>query len=194
MGIEEEKARRDRHNRAIILIVGSVILLAMVYGSGMRSQVKKLQAINEQRKLAEQNYRAAQRDLHLRLAVAQQLEARRRLDLALVELDKRNFGAAHENVRTAADLLNAAQKANANTPDLSGIPSELGAMNLVSATDVATARMPLVEAARRMDKALSPFVPGFLDASAKADAAHPIKAPTMNDVPLPPGNDVTRTE
>src|SRR5262249_48223035 len=136
------------------LVVGTLIVLAFAYGSGMRRQLKVIQAVNEQRKLTEQNYRTAQRELRLRLAVAQQLEARRRLDLALVELDKRNFGAAQENVRPAADLLNAAKRANANTPDLSEIAASLGAMNLVSATDVASARLPLVEVARRMDGAL----------------------------------------
>jgi hypothetical protein len=193
MALEEQDAR-NRRTRKIILIVGSIVLLAMVYGSGMRSQVRKIQAINEQRKLAEQNYRVAQRDLRLRLAVAQQLEARRRLELAMGELDRRNFGVAHDHIRTAADLLNAAQKANTNTPDLSALAAQLEAINLVSATDVAAARLPLVDAAHKMDAALSPFIPRFLDASVKADAAHPIKAPTMNDVPLPPGNDVTRTE
>jgi hypothetical protein len=190
----EAQAARDRRVRTILLIVGSVVLLAMVYGSGMRSQVRKIQAINERRKLADQNYRVAQRELRLRLAIAQQLESRRRLDLALAELDRRNFGVAQEHIHTAADLLNTAQKANASTPDLSDIAVQLGAMNLVSATDVAAARVPLVDAARKMDAALNPFIASFLETSAKADAAHPIKAPTMNDVPMPPGNDVTRTE
>ena len=98
------------------------------------------------------------------------------------------------HVRTAAQLLSDAQKANASTPDLSNVAARLREMNLVSATDVAAARLPLVDAARKTDEALNPFVAGFLEAGAKADAAQPVKAPTMNDVPLPPGNDVTRTE
>ena len=41
-----------------------------------------------------------------------------------------------------------------------------------------------------MDPTLDASTPSLLQAAAQEDAAHPIKNPTANDVPVLPGNDV----
>src|SRR5688572_6703315 len=91
-----------------LLIGGSLFILAMTYGAGMKRQVSALNEMNEQRKFVEQEYREAQRDLRYRLAVAYQLEGRRRLALALDEMERRNFGVAQEHITTATKLLETA--------------------------------------------------------------------------------------
>ena len=45
-----------------------------------------------------------------------------------------------------------------------------------------------------MDGMLGDFVPSFLKEKTEYDTAHPIIPPTMNDVPLPPGNEVMRRD
>ena len=187
---------KDRWVRWGILIIGSAIILAIFYGSGMRAQTKRLQAINEQRKVAEQNYRDAQREQRIRLAVAQQLEGRRQASLALLELDKRNFGAAQERLSEASKRLQAANVADSSVPNLAAIAEKFGAINLVATPDTGAQRTTILALVDEMDKAMTDFTPDFLNRSVAADTANPIKKPTMNDVPLPPamGNDVTRVK
>lgn len=188
-----DKPRPENRLRTPILIIGTLIVLAMTYGSGMKAQTRTVKAINERRKLAEQDYRQAQRDLRLRLSVARQLEARRQVSLALAELDRRNFGLAQEHVKRASELLTDAGATQSSAPDLAPAADALKQVNLAAAADVSGQRQELLAVAARMDDALNPAVPEFLDVSARYDEAHPIQMPTMNDVPLPPGNDVTRT-
>lgn len=188
---------RQKRVRIWILVVGTLVTFAMVYGSGMRAKVKEAQKIDERRKIAEQNVRIMQREMHLRLALSEQLEARRLLSAALDQLDARNFGQAQESVKTAAELLQEAEKERSTNPDFSdvaGALSQAAATTVGSSPDVATARTPIAEAARQMDEKLNPYVQDFLRKSLQSDAVNPIKAPTMNDVPQFIGNDVTRTE
>jgi len=188
---------RQKRVRTWILVVGTLVTFAMVYGSGMRAKVKESQKIDERRKIAEQNVRIMQREMHLRLALAEQLEARRMLSLALDQLDARNFGQAQESVKNAADLLLEAQKANSTNPDFTDVAnalSQAAATTVGSSPEVATARAPILDATRVLDAKLNPYVQDFLQKSSQSDAANPIKAPTMNDVPQFIGNDVTRTQ
>jgi hypothetical protein len=176
----------------MILIGGTLIVLAMTYGAGMRRQVGALKAMNEQRKIVEQEYREAQRDLHIRLAVAYQLEARRHIALATDEMEKRNFGVAQEHIGTATKLLETAQAANTNAADLSAYIPRLTRTNLTATENIGEQRTALNNLARELDATLNGFVPDFLTAKSQEDAANPIKKATMNDVPLPPGNEVGR--
>ena len=187
---DSDKERKDRIVRTTILVGGGLFVVAMAYGSGMRAQVKKIQAINEVRKLSDQNYRDAQRKLRLRLAVVEQVEARREVALSLAELDKRNFGTAGEHLQAAARYLQEAQRQNATVPDLSPVNEKLSAIHFVASDNIEPQRNAVLEVAAQMDTALSGFVPAFIDDSAKDDTAHPIVMPTMNDVPLPPGNQI----
>jgi hypothetical protein len=184
----------SRWMRPTILIVGTAVVLFMTYFSGVRQAKRMLTAKDEARKIAEQNYRVAQRDLIYRLTVAQQLEARRRVGAALQELDRRNFGVAQEHVKTAVGLMKTAQAAGTNAPDFSELTTALENINVIGATDVSAAREPLLNAMNQMDSALGEFVPGFLQEKAEYDKANPIIPPTMNDVPLPPGNEVMRRD
>jgi hypothetical protein len=175
-----------------LLIGGSLFILAMTYGAGMKRQVAALKEMNEQRKLVEQEYREAQRDLRYRLAVAYQLEGRRRIALALDEMEKRNFGVAQEHVTAATKLLETAQTANTNATDLSAFIPRLTQTNLTATENIGEQRTALNALARDLDATLTGFVPDFLTAKTQEDAAHPIKKVTMNDVPLPPGNEIGR--
>ena len=194
--MSDNTSTKDRYVRWGILILGSIIVLAMAYGSGMRSQTKNVRAVDEQRKVAERDFRMAQRDLRLRLAVAQQLEGRRQVSLALLELDKRNFGAAQERLGAAVKQFQRAQAAGATIPDLSDASGKLAAINLTATPDTGSQRMEILSVVETMDKILTDFTPSFFENSAKTDAVSPIKKPTMNDVPVipPPGNDVTRVK
>jgi hypothetical protein len=188
----ENSAAKVRRTRVVMLIVGLIIYSAFVYGSGMEAELHKAKTVNEARKLAAQDYRDAQRKLRLRIAAVELLEARRQVDVALTALDQRNFGTAQGHVSAAATLLGEAQQSGTNVPDMAEAATALKATNLTTATDFAGQRTALTGIAAKMDAALDPYSPSFIDMSLKDDAAHPIKNPTMNDVPVLPGNDIIR--
>jgi septation ring formation regulator EzrA len=188
----ERKPLDQKAVRLALLIGGSLIVLAMTYGAGMRRQMGKLKEMNEQRKIVEQQYREAQRDLHYRLAVAYQLEGRRQVALALDEMERRNFGVAQERLTNAVKLLETAQSANTNAVDLSAFIPRLTQTNLTATENIGEQRTALNTLAREMDAKFTGFVPDFLTAKTQEDAANPIKKVTMNDVPLPPGNEIGR--
>ncbi|MBC8102481.1 MAG: hypothetical protein H7Z41_07815, partial [Cytophagales bacterium] len=89
-----DNAKKNQIVRSTILVIGTIVVIAMAYGSGMRAQVRKLTKINEERKVERRDLRLGQIDLRTSQALTQQLEARRQVALALLELDRRNFGAA----------------------------------------------------------------------------------------------------
>jgi hypothetical protein len=185
-----EPTPKDRMVRTVIIVGGALFVLAMTYGSGMRAQVKKIQDLNEVRKKSEQDYRDAQRKMRVRLATVKQLEARRQVSLALNELDRRNFGSAADHIKTAAQLLQEVQTANTANPDLGHVLSELQQVNPLASVNVGGERDTLTSIATEIDTSLSDFVSNFIRDSTADDTAHPIVAPTMNDVPLPPGNQI----
>jgi len=172
-------ARRDDLNRKMrltILVTGSVFLLAMAYGSGMRSQVKKLRAQHEQVKVWKQETRLMQITARGSDARLQQWEARRLLGLAQADFAAGNAEGAKARVAEAVTRLETAASADsAVTADLADLTAEL--------KTAAPAALPAI--LERMDAALS-------TASPKPDALTPItiKEPNLNDVPT--GNDVAR--
>lgn len=188
------KAGRDRRMRLFIVIVGSLVILAMTYGSGMRAQVRRIRDIEEKRKAIDQELRQSQRNGRLRLAAVEQLEARRQVSLALMALDQRNFGIAQKNVTEAARLLDVAQKADTTNPDLSGVATSLHQMSIVAAADISAQRNALLSTATQMDKTFDAYTPQFLQTSAADDDIHPIQKPTMNDVPNPNGHEMNQAD
>lgn len=173
--------------RLVILILGALYVLAMFYGGGMKRQVKTLQAINEQRKVAQREYRLSQMDLRLRLATMQQLEGRRQVSLALASAQSGDAAQTKKHVGEAVHLLIDADAAETSNADLSDEIVDLQKMEKAATVEPAQ----LAAVAARMDAALDTQVPNLIKNSAIDDKAHPIAPPTMNDVPQLPGNDVT---
>lgn len=192
--------KKNQRFRAALLIVGTIFVLGMAYGSGMRGQVKKLQDFHEQLVTVRRDLRLSQIDLRASQALAQQLEARRQVTLALGELDKRNFGAAQERLTEAASRLKTVQKANDSArsakpqqpsvaaADLTAIGTQIKRINLVATSDTGAQREQLLAVAAQMDTELGKVAP-----KANAEfAAVTVDPPTLNDVPQLPGNDVTQ--
>jgi DNA repair exonuclease SbcCD ATPase subunit len=193
-------AKKNQAFRAVLLIVGIIFALGMAYGGGMKRQVKKLQAQNDKLVTTRRDLRLAQMDLRNNQALTQQLEARRQLSLALIELDKRNFGAAQEHLGEVSSRLETIKKANdaaqATKPqqpmvsltNLTAIGEEVKQVNLTATPDTGSQRERLQALAAQMDAELSKAVP----APDAEFAPITVDPPTLNDVPQLPGNDVTK--
>lgn len=154
-----------------ILISGTLFVLAMAYGSGMKSQVKKLQKLTQEFKISQRSLRASELARKSDVALLHQLEARRLLDKALEAIAQRNFGIAQEQLKAAVAHLETAKQAEAtNTAALESLIPTLSAL--------ATTPDPtkLTELVHRMDAALDKVSP-------KTDYKSEVT------VPPPTGND-----
>jgi multidrug efflux pump subunit AcrA (membrane-fusion protein) len=174
--------------RRVLIIGGSIFMLAMFYGSGMRGQVKKLQKQYEQVKIYRQEARLAQLTAQARDAQLQQLEARRLLDVAGTALQQGDTAAAKNTIAEAITRLRTASTVDAaTTADLNGITDDLANLSLENRD---AARLSLDGFAHAMDEKFTQS--GSIPAP---DALTPvtITPPTDNDKPTL-GNDVTRVK
>jgi hypothetical protein len=201
-------APNDPTKRTIMLTLGTIVVLAMTYGSGMSAEIHKIQAINETLKSAKSDLRVTQMDLRTSDALIQQLEARRQLDLALAALDQRNFGIAQQRLDEAAVRLLLVEQADqaakahpvetadyvyqppVSTLDLSALAGQIKGTALATTPDIGAQRQQILGFVSQLDAQLGRVV-------LPADAPLPpvtVKPPTLNDVPETPGNDVTRIQ
>jgi len=112
-----------------ILITGSIVILAMTYGSGMRQQTKKLQDITQQLKIVRRGLRASELGRQADIALVHQLEARRLLDASLEAIASRNYGTAQDIVKDAIAHLETASTVQAtNIADTSVVLKGLKAL------------------------------------------------------------------
>jgi F0F1-type ATP synthase membrane subunit c/vacuolar-type H+-ATPase subunit K len=145
-------------SRAKRMMVGAAVgigALGVAYGAG-RLQGKlatdaadrRTEEANQQRQRASGEF-DAQRDRALRL------EARRRLHLALIAVEDRNFGIAQSHLDKAATLLGRS-RGNAKLDSLTG---ELEKDKLGATDDVGAIRQRLLGYVREFDEALPPAEP-----------------------------------
>ncbi len=105
-----------------ILITGTLFILGIAYGSGMRSQTKKLQNLTQDLKIIRRSLRASELARQSDIALLHQLEARRLLDRTLEAIAARNYGIANTHLKTIAVHLTTAQQASAaNTAALDAL-------------------------------------------------------------------------
>jgi hypothetical protein len=172
-------AAQQTRIRRLILGIGSLVVLAMVYGSGMRQSTRKLRVLENTLKVARQDARSAQLALQAREAQLQQLEARRQLALALSALDARNYGIASERVAEAARRLQTAESVGAaTTADTGTLSRTLTSFQIPAGANLEQPRSALLDAAKELDAALRKVVP-------EPTALTPVTVPppTANDVP-----------
>lgn len=179
---------RQRRFRLLILSLGTVLLIAFSYGSGMRGQKKALELVKQERRVLKERLRLSELSLRARDAALLQWEARRQLAVALRSLDKDNFGDLREAIEaTVVRIEAAAQVGAADAADLSGALEILRGMDIAPTENRGQLRDALVNAADVMDKALEQTAPG-------PDSITPVSvpAPNLNDIPKLPGPEIGR--
>ncbi len=143
---------KARFKRAAILTLGTLIVIAISYGSGMRANVRRATIAEDREKAKIGELAVARADLAERDRGIAQLEARRQLHLALLALDERNFGIAQQHLAQAGTLLSAP-----GTPaDVSTLGGQVKALTVVAAGDIGQQRAQLLDLARRFDVLVPP--------------------------------------
>lgn len=153
----EPSARPDdsgggRGQRVLIGLGAGVVALGAAYGAG-RYQGKLTTDAAEQRAAETESAKKratsefdAQRDRAIRL------EARRRLHLAALAVDDRNFGVAEGHLAKASALLGRAKGEAA----LDQIASEIGSAKLPASDDLGATRKRVLDWVAAFDKAMPP--------------------------------------
>lgn len=136
-------ARKSRVKRVLIGLGASVATLAAAYGFGRFQTSERIDAAE-----AAASAKAAQ--LSAEHTTALRLEARRKLHLALIALDARNFGIGQEQLSAAASLLAATH------PDgeLDKLNKEIAAYQLKATENVGAERDAINDWIRRFDDAV----------------------------------------
>lgn len=152
---EASSSDGSRYKRLLAGVVGVIVTILASYGIGRFQGAQSTNAAEERTKAeAEARSRAtqefdAQRDRAIRL------EARRRLHLASVAVEEKNFGIAREHLTKCATLLERSKGIAA----LDDLASRIRKQPLAASDDVAAARAELASFTRAFDQALPPAEP-----------------------------------
>lgn len=161
--------------RKFIATTFSIVVGAMLFGSGWRMSTKKVQKIENERRIVSEALRNAELAIQGRETIVHQLEARRQIDLAQRALGERNYGVARQHVSEALARLATARKIGAvSAADSTAVEAIL--QGVTSPTDADSGK--LSEAIKSLDAGLAKSVPA-------PDAVTPVTVapPTANDAP-----------
>jgi hypothetical protein len=127
----------------------AVVVLGTAYATGRLQTASKISDAEERAGAANQARDRTSEDLRGERAEVLRLEARRRLHLALLALEDRNFGIAQAHVDAAAGLL--AQGSSGAPAGIGDLQRELAAARLVATEDLGQQRQRLLDVVRRFD-------------------------------------------
>jgi uncharacterized protein HemX len=153
----EKSAATSGSKKALIGAGIGLVAIAVAYGVGRVQGGQATSAADERAKAAASEREKAGQALSDEKGVTQRLEARRRLHLALVALDERNFGIAEQHVAAAGKLI---QKSGApKDGEMAKLGDELASGRLVATEDVGSQRSKLLGWAKRFDATMPPAEP-----------------------------------
>jgi uncharacterized protein HemX len=134
--------------RALIVILVVLASAGIAYGFGRLQTSSKIDAAEQKAAEAEKTAAAVE-------ARVLRLEARRRLHLALVQLEQRNFGIAEQHLTAAGALLEKSKP----EADLGQLRTELAGARLKASDDIAAQRAKIAAWAARFDELSPPAAP-----------------------------------
>jgi hypothetical protein len=147
------KPRRSRFKK----FLWTVLILALALGGtylGAWFQMKaRVNAMQEQLTGAGEQVAIAQQRLTTEHQRVTELEARRRIHLAIMAFDENNFGTAREQLRAAATLLDATP----GNAELAALARSLRTLELAPSVDLSTQRAALVQLAAKFDSLRAPM-------------------------------------
>lgn len=151
------QAKAGAGKKALIGAGVGLALLAVTYGVGRYQGAQTAGAADERAKEAANERAKSETSLSSERARVTQLEARRRVHLALIALDARNFGIAQEQLTNAGKLIQ--NSAPAKDSELAKLGDELASSRLVATEDMGSQRSKLLAWTQRFDAALPPAKP-----------------------------------
>jgi len=152
---KKKPATESRTQRTIAIVGGVLAGLATLYGVGRFQGHAETQAADQRTQEAEKQKERATSEFDAQRDRAIRLEARRRLHLALIALDDRNYGIAEGHVERAATLLERAK----GLPALDALAADLRGVKLAPSGEPSASREKVFVLVKRFDDALPPAEP-----------------------------------
>ncbi len=143
--------------RVMILVGLAVLALVVAYTVGRVQTASHVTEAKRQVEQIDKSQKQTKGQLDSEKALVDQLEARRRLHMALLAMDQRNFGIADQHMQAAAKLL-ARSKPAAGT-DLDKLRGEVASFKLVATEDLAGQRQKILDMVHRFDELVPPEKP-----------------------------------
>lgn len=150
--IDRPSLKKAKAKQIAILTLAAALVLSVAYAVGRLQTSKAIDAAESETAEAVNATKAVEQTLASERNTIKKLEARRQLHLALLALDKRNFGIAQEHVDVAARLLNGHVSG-----DLEAIRSSLSGFRLLATEDLEVQRAKVLDWAGRFDVAMPPI-------------------------------------
>lgn len=139
------KAAPSRVKRYLWGIGGLILLGGGAYLGGRLQVQHELAVATSELKASRERQVEQQRALD-------ELEARRRIHLSIIELDANNFGTAQAHLRAAADLLGS----DPGAPEVTSLAAALRTLELAPSLDIPAQRAALTALAARFDSLRPP--------------------------------------
>lgn len=139
------KAAPSRVKKYLWGIASVVLLVGGAYLGGRLQVQKELTTATSELQTSLERQVAQQR-------AVDELEARRRIHLSIIELDANNFGTAQAHLRAAAALLGS----DPGTPELTSLSTALRTLELAPSLDVPAQRAALTALAAKFDSLRPP--------------------------------------
>ncbi len=141
------------------MILGAlgVLALAVAYTVGRVQTASHVTEAKHQVEQIDKSQKQTKGQLDSEKSLVDQLEARRRLHLALLAMDQRNFGIADQHMRAAAKLLGESQPAAGS--DLSKLQQKVQSFKLVATEDLAGQRQKILDMVHSFDELVPPAKP-----------------------------------
>jgi len=152
---EKPVAKGSRSQKTIAIVGGVLASLATSYGVGRFQGHSETQSAEQRTQEAQKQKERATGEFDAQRDRAIRLEARRRLHLALMALDDRNYGIAGGHVERAATMLERAK----GLPALDALATDLRGTKLAPSGEPSASREKVTVLIRRFDEALPPAEP-----------------------------------
>jgi hypothetical protein len=145
-----------RARRIIALVLGFAVLLGGAYAVGRADAGSKTEAVKEQAAAAQATHQQATANLAAQVQSERRrivlLEARRRIHVALIALDERNFGIASQELDGAGSMMSTVEGA-ADGP-IAELSARLHGYKTVVTNDLGSQRAEIVAFAKKLDVVL----------------------------------------
>lgn len=148
---------RKKAQRVLIVLALFVLALAVAYTVGRVQTASHVTEAKQKVQQIDKSQKQTRSQLDSEKALVDRLEARRRLHLALLAMDQRNFGIADQHMHVAARLL--ARSKPAAGSDLAKLQHRVAAFKLVATEDLAGQRQKILDLVHRFDELVPPAKP-----------------------------------
>lgn len=146
------EAGGGRFKRALIVLLVVAASIGIAYGAGRLQTSSAIDAAEERAAKATEARTAAEAKL---IAVEARLEARRRLHLAAIQLEQRNFGSAEQHLSATGALLAKSKPEG----ELERLRADVASARLKASDDIAAQRTRIAGWIARFDALIPPAAP-----------------------------------